>query len=63
MDRFDIPVDPGSHVVIVLATGSEVRGFKPGRGQWIFSDRQNPKYHFIRKGSKALGSVSYIYST
>ena len=29
-------VDPDGVVVSILATGSEVRGFKPGRGQWIF---------------------------
>ena len=26
----------GGPVVIILATGSEVRGFKPGLGRWIF---------------------------
>ena len=26
----------GDPVVIIIATGSEVRGFKPGRGRWIF---------------------------
>ena len=29
-------VDSGGPEVIVLATGSEVREFKPGRGRWIF---------------------------
>ena len=29
-------VDPGGPVVIMLATGSEIRGSKPGRGRWIF---------------------------
>ena len=29
-------IDPGGPVVIILATGSEVRGFKPGRGRRIF---------------------------
>ena len=51
-------VDPGGPVVIILATGSEVRGFKPGRGQWIFLERKNPGYDFLRKGSKAVGPVS-----
>ena len=32
--------------------------FKPGRGRWIFSDRKNPEYDFIRKGNKAEGPVS-----
>ena len=51
-------VDPGGPVVIVLASGSEVRGFDPGRGRWIFSERKNPEYDFFRKGSKAVGPVS-----
>ena len=56
-------VDPGGPVVIIRATGSEVRGSKPGRGQWIFSELKNPEYDFLRKGSKAVGPVSYIYDT
>ena len=48
---------------LLNATGSEVRGFKPGRGRWIFSERKNPEYEFIRKGSKSVGLVSYIYGT
>ena len=52
-------VDPCGPVVIILATGSDVRGFKPGRGRWIFfSERKNPEYDFLRKGSKAVGPVS-----
>ena len=47
--------DPGGPVVIILATGSEVRGFKPGRGRWIFSERKNPEYDLLRKGIKAAG--------
>ena len=50
-------VDPGGPVVIILASGSEVRGFDPGRGPWIFSEHKNPGYDF-RKGSKAAGPVS-----
>ena len=38
-----ILVDPGGPVVIILASGSEVRGFDPGRGRWIFSERKNPE--------------------
>ena len=34
-------VHPGG-LVIILATGSEVRVFNPGRGGWIFSERKNP---------------------
>ena len=36
-------------VVIVLATGFEVHGFKPVRGRWILSERKNPEYDFLRK--------------
>ena len=35
-------VDPKGHVVIVLATGSGDRGFKPGRGRWIFQSVKIP---------------------
>ena len=35
-------VDHGGPVIIMLATGSEVQGFKPVRGRWIFSERKNP---------------------
>ena len=58
----DNKVDPGGPVVI-LATGSKVRGFKPGRGRWIFSERNNPEDDFHRKGSKAVCPISYIYDT
>ena len=51
-------VDPGGPVVIIFVTGSEVRGFKPGRDRWIFSERTNPEYDYLPKGSKALGPVS-----
>ena len=50
-------VDSGGPVVIILATGSEVRGFRPGRGRWIFfSERKHPEYDFLPKGKKAAGS-------
>ena len=48
----------GWSVVIILATGSEIREFKPGRGRWIFSERKLPEYDFLQKGSKAVGPVS-----
>ena len=51
-------VEPGGPVVIILASGSEVCGFGPGRGRWIFSERKNPEDDFLRKGSKAVGPVS-----
>ena len=49
-------VDHGGPVVIILP--SEVRVFDAGRGRWIFSERKNPEYDFLRKGSKAVGPVS-----
>ena len=54
---YNIYVDPGGPMVIILATGSEVRGFKPGWGRWIFSERKNSNYDFLRKGSKVVGPV------
>ena len=56
-------VDCSGPVVIILATGSEVRRFKSSRGRWIFAERKNPEYYFLRKGSKAVGPVPYIYCT
>ena len=53
-----IIVDPGGLVVIVLSFGSEVRWFDPVRGPWIFSERKNPEYDFLRRGNKAVGPVS-----
>ena len=50
-------VDPGGPVVIILATGSEVRGFKPGRDRCIFLESQNPEYDFLRKESKGGSRV------
>ena len=31
-----LAVDPGGPVIIILASGSEIRGFDLGRGRWIF---------------------------
>ena len=50
--------DPGGPVVVILITVPEVRGFKPGQGRWIFSERKNPEYAFHGKGSKTVGPVS-----
>ena len=55
-------VDPGGPVVIILASGSEVHELDPGRSR-IFSERKNPEYDFLQKGSKAVSSVSLIYGT
>ena len=58
------PLDPrfagsnGGPVVITLTSGSEVHGFKPDRGRWIFSESKNPEYDFLQMGSKAVGPVS-----
>ena len=51
-------VDPGGLGVIILASGSEFRGFDPDRGRWIFSERKNSEYDFLQKGSKAAGPMS-----
>ena len=61
--RYFLEVDPAGLGVIILASGSEVCGFVPGRGRWIFPERKNPEYDFLRKGSKAVGPVSYVYGT
>ena len=46
-------VDPGGLGVIILASGFKVRGFNG-----FFSERKNPEYDFLRKGSKAVGPMS-----
>ena len=40
-----------------FASGSEVRGFDPGRDRWIFSGNKNPEDDFLQKRSKAMGLV------
>ena len=47
-------VDPSGPVVIILASGSQVCGFNPGRGQLVFSECKNPEYDFLWKRSKAV---------
>ena len=34
--------------------GTSRHWFKPGRGRWIFSERKNSKYDFLRKGNRAV---------
>ena len=57
-----IPEKESTHgpMVIILATGSKVRRFKPGQGRWIFSECKNSKYDFLRNGSKDVGLVSQM---
>ena len=45
----------GGLVVSVLASGTQDRGFKPGR--------KNPQHAFLRKGSKAVCPMSQICGT
>jgi hypothetical protein len=45
-------------MVGVLAIGPKVRGFKPGRGRWIFKGDKNLQQAFLRRGSKAVGPIS-----
>jgi hypothetical protein len=41
----------------VLAFGTQVRGFAPGRSRRIFRAKKNPQHAFLRRrGSKAVGS-------
>ena len=44
----------------VLAFGTQVRGFKPGRSRRIFQGEKNPQQAFLRKGSKAVCPMSHI---
>jgi hypothetical protein len=46
--------------VSVLASGTQVRGFKPGRSRRIFKSGKILKHAFLRKGSKAMGPMSQI---
>jgi hypothetical protein len=45
-------------VVIVLAIGPKVRGFKDGRERWIFKGDTNSQKTFLRMRSKAVGPIS-----
>jgi hypothetical protein len=53
----------GGLVVSMLASGTRVHGFKPGRSLRIFFGRKNPQHAFLRKGSKAVGPVLQICGT
>ena len=39
-------------VSIIVSSGSEVCRFNPSRGRCISSERKNPEYDFLRKGSR-----------
>jgi hypothetical protein len=45
-------------MVSVLAIGSKVREFKPGRRRWIFKDDKNRHHAIRRRRSKAVSSTS-----
>jgi hypothetical protein len=47
----------------MLASGTRVCGFKPGRNRRIFFGRKNPQRAFLQKESKAVGPVSQICGT
>jgi hypothetical protein len=46
----------GGLEVIVLATTPKVRGFKSGRGQWIFKGDKIPLHDFLRREAKPSAS-------
>jgi hypothetical protein len=48
----------GGLVVIALATGPKVSGFKPGRSRWIFKSEKIQQLDFLRKRNKAVGPMS-----
>jgi hypothetical protein len=45
-------------MAIVLAVGPKVRGFKPGRGLWIFKGDNNPQYVVLERGNKPVDPMS-----
>jgi hypothetical protein len=47
-------------VVSMLASGTQDRGFAPGRSPSDFSGEKNPQHAFLRKGSKAICPMSQI---
>ena len=51
----------GLKAASVLAFGTEVRVFKPGRSRRIFQDEKNPQHASLRKGRKAVCPMSPIY--
>jgi hypothetical protein len=47
----------GGAVFSVLAIGPKVRGFKPGRGRWIFEDDRSPQHALFKRRTKAVGPM------
>ena len=59
----NLPLRPdgfGALVVSMLASGTQVCGFKPGRSRWILSDVKNPQNAFLRRGSKRICPMSQL---
>jgi hypothetical protein len=52
------PVILGGVMVIMLATGTKVCGFKPSPEQWIFKGDKNPQHDFLWRGCKAVSPMS-----
>jgi hypothetical protein len=50
----------GGLVVRMLASGSRVRGFKPGRSRRIFSVYKNPQRAFLRRESQIICPMSQL---
>ena len=48
----------GGLVVSMLASGTQICGFKPGRSRWI--GRKNPQHAFLRRGNKRICPMSQL---
>jgi hypothetical protein len=55
--------DFGGLVVSMLPSGTQDRGFEPGRSRRIFRAKKNPQHAFLRRGSKAVCPMSQICGT
>jgi hypothetical protein len=44
----------------MLAYGTQVRGFEPGRSRSIFQGEKSPQHAYFQRGSKAVGHMSQI---
>ena len=49
----------GGLVVSMLASGTQVFGFKPGRSRWIFRTYKSSA-SFLRRGSKRICPISQL---